>query len=235
MGLFIANEVKSLYIGDKEVTEVYLGSKKIWSRGYEWIDLGLPSGLLWASTNIGAEKPEDFGLYFAWGETQGYTTEDVNNSVKKFNWTDYELCGGSRITLTKYNTNSSYGIVDNLTTLEQVDDAAYQVDSSCRMPIYDDFEELTANTTSTWETLNGVNGRRFTSKTNGNSIFFPATGLCEDGSVYDVGSAGYLQSSSLVTSIPCYNLNFGFDWRNMGACNFDRCLGFSVRPVKSIN
>lgn len=192
MGLFIANEVKSLYVGDKEVTEVYLGDKKIWSRGYEWIDLELPSGLLWASTNVGAEKPEDFGLYFAWGETKGYTAEDVNNSVKQFIWGDYELCGGSSSTLTKYNNNSSYGTVDNLATLEQVDDAAYQVDSSCRMPIYDDFEELTANTTSTWETLNGVNGMRFTSKTNGNSIFVPAAGLCDKGSIYDVGSVGYL-------------------------------------------
>ena len=112
-----------------------------------FVDLGLPSGLKWASCNIGASKPEDFGLYFAWGETEGY--EGITDE-KQFSWSDYKLCGGSNSTLTKYNNNSSYGTVDTLTTLEQVDDAAYQSDNTCRMPTKSDFEELTANTTSTW-------------------------------------------------------------------------------------
>ena len=125
---------------------------------YEFVDLGLPSGTKWATTNVGAEKPEDFGLFFAWGETQGYTAEDVEKGVKQFSVSDYKLCGGSLSTLTKYNNNSSYGTVDTLTTLEQVDDAAYQSDNTCRMPTRADFEELIDNTTSTWETLNDVNG-----------------------------------------------------------------------------
>ena len=105
---------------------------------YEWVDLGLPSGLKWADKNVGAEKPEDFGLYFAWGETQGYTgiTDE-----KQFSWSDYKLYCGSNKTLTKYNTNSSYGTVDNLTTLEQVDDAAYTSDKTCRMPTRAELEE----------------------------------------------------------------------------------------------
>jgi hypothetical protein len=144
---------------------------------YEWVDLGLPSGLLWASTNVGAEKPEDFGLYFAWGETEGY--EGITDE-KQFSWEDYKLCGGSSSTLTKYNNNSSYGAIDTLTTLEQVDDVAYQSDKTCRMPTKDDLIELTANTTSNFETLNGVNGMRFTSNINGNSIFIPAAGNCND-------------------------------------------------------
>ena len=233
MGLFLTNEVKSLYVGDKAVVEAYLGSEKIWSRGYEWIDLGLPSGLLWASTNVGAEKPEDFGLYFAWGETQGYSGI---TDTKKFNWSDYELCGGSSSTLTKYNNNSSYGTVDNLTVLEQVDDAAYVSDNSCRMPTEADLEELIANTTSIWETLNGVEGRRFTSKTNGNSIFVPAAGSWNKGSVYDVGSNGILWSSSLDENSSRYGRNLTLQSRGYADIfSSYRCDGYSIRAVKSIN
>jgi hypothetical protein len=164
---------------------------------YEWIDLGLPSGLKWASCNVGATKPEDFGLYFAWGETEGYTAEDVTNGKKTFNWSDYKWCNGSRDTLTKYNNTSTSGTIDNLTTLEQVDDAAYQSDNSCRMSTKADFEELTANTISTWETLNGVNGRRFTSTINNNSIFLPANGMCFNNMVMGADENGFYLSSSL--------------------------------------
>lgn len=197
---------------------------------YEWIDLGLPSGLLWASTNVGAEKPEDFGLYFSWGETEGY--EGITDE-KQFSWADYKLCGGSSSTLTKYNNNSSYGAIDTLTTLEQVDDAAYQSDNTCRMPTKADFEELTANTTSTWETLNGVNGRRFTS-TNGNSIFVPAGG-CGNGSVLNVGSYGSLWSSSLYESVSRGAWGLGFSSGNVYVHNGDRYGGLTVRAVKNIN
>ena len=199
---------------------------------YEWIDLGLPSGLLWASTNVGAEKPEEFGLYFAWGETEGY--EGITDE-KQFSWSDYKLCGGSNSTLTKYNNNSSYGTVDTLTTLEQVDDAAYQSDNTCRMPTRAELEELTANTTSTWETLNGVNGIRFTSKTNSNSIFVPAAGGCGDGSVDYVGSLGFLWSSSLYESYPSYAWYLNFFSGDVGMNGNFRYYGFTVRAVKSIN
>ena len=197
-----------------------------------FVDLGLPSGRKWASCNVGAEKPEDFGLYFAWGETQGYTGDDVKNFKKQFSWSDYKLCGGSSSTLTKYNTNSSYGTVDNKLVLEQVDDAAYQSDNTCRMPTKSDFEELTANTTSTWETLNGVNGRRFTSKTNGNSIFVPAAGSYSVGSVYSVGSDGYLWSSSLSESNSrgAWSLGFYSSDVYMNGISY-RLNGYTVRAV----
>ena len=196
---------------------------------YEWVDLGLPSGALWADRNIGATKPEEYGLYFAWGETEGY--ENITNE-KQFSWSDYKLCGGSSSTLTKYNNNSSYGTVDNLTTLEQVDDAAYTSDNTCRMPTKADFEELTANTTSTWETLNGVNGRRFTS-TNGNSIFVPAAGYCDDGSVDDVGSFGLLWSSSLDESSSRYAWGLYFNSGLVDVYDSGRFGGFTVRAIKS--
>ena len=198
---------------------------------YEWVDLGLPSGTLWATYNVGATKPEEYGLYFAWGETEGYSGI---TDTKQFNWSDYKLCGGSNTTITKYNNNSSYGTVDNLTTLELVDDAVYQSDNTCRMPTKADFEELTANTTSTWETLNGVNGRRFTSKTNGNSIFVPAAGYCGNGSVFNVGSYGYLWSSSLNESNPSVGWYLGFNSGDVNVSSYGyRFNGFLVRAVKS--
>lgn len=218
-------------IGMRRFRNIVEGS----SSKYEFVDLGLPSGTLWATCNVGATKPEEFGLYFAWGETEGYTAEDVNNDVKQFSWADYKLCGDSSSTLTKYNNNSSYGTVDNLTTLELSDDAAYASDNTCRMPTKADFEELTANTTSTWETLNGVNGIRFTSKANGNSIFVPAAGLCYDGSVDGVGSLGYLWSSSLSKSYSkgAWSLGFNSDDVSMGDGYGDRYCGFIVRPVQN--
>ena len=201
-----------------------------------FVDLGLPSGRKWASCNVGAEKPEDFGLYFAWGETQGYSGI---TSDKGFYWGDYKYSSGQTSStstsfkgVTKYNSNSSSGTVDNLTVLEQVDDAAYTSDKTCRMPTKADFEELTANTTSVWETLNGVNGRRFTSKTNGNSIFVPAASKCDNGSADYVGSDGYLWSSSLYESIPVYGW-FLFFYSDYVSVNYDyvRCSGFTVRAV----
>ena len=198
---------------------------------YEFVDLGLPSGTKWATCNIGANNPEEYGLYFAWGETQGY--EGITDE-KQFNWIDYKLCGGSYSTLTKYNHDSSNGTVDNLTTLELEDDAAYQSDNTCRIPTKDELQELVDNTTSTWETLNGVNGRRFTS-TNGNSIFVPAAGICDYGSINNVGSYGYLWSSSLNEIYSRGAWNLGFDSRGMGVGSHGRFGGFSVRPVQPAN
>ena len=188
---------------------------------YEWVDLGLPSGIKWAAWNVGATKPEEYGLYFAWGETEGYSgiTED-----KRFLWNDYKF--GTQDNLTKYNAT------DGLTQLELVDDAAYQSDNTCRMPSKAELEELTANTTSTWETLNGVNGIRFTSNTNDNSIFVPAAGNCHYNSVNGVGSAGYLWSSSLKKGSlsSAWLLNFG----SSGASVYElyRFSGYSIRPIK---
>lgn len=186
---------------------------------------------MWSNKNIGATTPEEYGLYFAWGETEGY--EKITDT-KKFKWGDYKLCGGSSSTLTKYNNKSSYGTVDNLTVLEQVDDAAYQVDNSCRMPTKADLNELKANTTSSWETLNDVNGIRFTSKVNGNSIFVPAAGGCLDGTVYSPKSCCYLWSSSLGSSNSKNACCLLADSRTTEVNELNsRYFGFSVRPVKS--
>ena len=191
---------------------------------YEFVDLGLPSGTKWATTNLGAAKPEEYGLYFAWGETQGYEGITID---KQFTQDDYKF--GTKDSLTKYND------ADGLTVLELEDDAAYQSDNACRMPTKADFEELIANTTSTWETLNGINGRRLTSNTNSNSIFIPAAGGCYEGSADNVGSYNGLWSSSLNesnSSIAWYLLYYP---DNVVMDNHLRYVGFSVRAVKSIN
>lgn len=160
---------------------------------------------------------------------------------KGFYWGDYKYTSGActgvtdtvfRGGLTKYNTKSASGTVDNLLTLEQVDDAAYASDKTCRMPTKADFEELTANTTSTWETLNGVNGMRFTSKTNGNSIFIPAAGSCSNGPVIDVGSYGLLWSSSLSESNPRFGWYLSLNSSSVGVYYFSRYSGYAVRAVK---
>ena len=222
---------------------------------YEFVDLGLPSGTKWASCNVGAEKPEDFGLYFAWGETEGYiayrgegsnsgttyiTDANGNDTDKGFYWGDYKFTTAAtgatdstfRGGLTKYNNKSASGVVDNKLVLEVVDDAAYVSDKTCRMPTKADFEELTANTTSKWETLNGIKGRRFTSKTNGNSIFVPAAGGCNGGSVSGVGSFGFLWSSSLYESSSRLAWNLYFFSDDVYVYDYvNRCYGFSVRAV----
>ena len=227
------SEVEGLrVVYDKTTDFVWIDTPSL----YDFVDLGLPSGLKWADRNVGASAPEDFGLYFAWGETQGYTDEDIEKGVKKFNWNDYKLCEGSSQKLTKYNNDSSYGIVDNLTTLELVDDAAYVSDNTCRMPIDDDFEELIANTTSTWETLNGVNGRRFTSKTNGNSIFVPAAGYYNISSVDGVGVRCNLWSSFLSNNssnpIPLNSNCLYFNSSYADVTSISRSVGVSIRSVK---
>lgn len=191
---------------------------------YQWVDLGLPSGTLWADRNVGATKPEDYGLYFAWGETEGYSGI---TDTKQFSWSDYKLSiDGSSSNFSKYNST------DSKVTLDLVDDAAYQSDNTCKMPTLNEFNELIANTTSTWEILNGVNGRRFKSKTNGNSIFIPATGYAINGSLNSVGSNGYVWSSSRNSGNSGDVRYLYFSSSSADVYVSSRPYGRPVRPVK---
>jgi len=197
----------------------------------EYVDLGLPSGTLWATYNIGADSPEDYGDYFAWGETEGY-----NDGKTDFSWGTYRWCNnGSDRTLTKYNTSSGYGTVDNKTELDLEDDAAYvNWGPAWRMPSDEQFEELinSSYTTTEWTTQNGVYGRKITSKANGNSIFLPAAGGRNVSSLYYAGSGGYYWARTLYTSSPgrAWRLYFGSSDIDMRSS--DRCYGHSVRPVR---
>ena len=195
--------------------------------GPEYVDLGLPSGTLWATCNVGANTPEGYGDYFAWGETQ---PKDY------YGWSTYKYCNGDEDQLTKYCNNSSYGyngFTDNLTVLQPVDDAATaNMGSGWCMPSEAQWEELYQNTTNTWTTQNGVNGRLFTAS-NGNSLFLPAAGGHWDGYLSSVGRIGSYWSNSLDTS-PEVALYFSFSSGNCFVLNDYRDCGQSVRAVRSV-
>ncbi len=194
----------------------------------EYVDLGLPSGTKWATCNVGASEPEEYGDYFAWGETTPKST---------YNWSTYKWCKGSETTKTKYCTQSDYGyngFTDNLTELQPEDDAATaNWGSGWRMPSSDQINELINDeyTTSEWTQLNGVNGRKVTSKSNGNSIFLPAAGYPWDGGLDYAGSRGRYWSSSLSPDYDdrAYYLDFDYGW---GCLLNNRYGGQSVRAVR---
>ena len=197
--------------------------------GHTYVDLGLPSGTLWAACNVGATTPEGYGDYFAWGETKPKDT---------YNWISYKYCNGDYVELTKYCSNSIYGFndfTDNLTVLEPSDDVAnVKWGGGWCMPTRDEWVELSQNTTCTWTTRNGVNGRLFTAG-NGNSLFLPAAGERWDDEFAWTGSAGNYWSSSLFTDYPYYVwlLIFDSDYSRVNGYGYDRYYGFSVRPVHS--
>ena len=206
---------------------VYGNQRSFATSGHAYVDLGLPSGLLWATCNVGADNPEDYGGHFAWGETQ---PKDY------YDWSTYQHCNGLYHTLTKYCTDSDYGyngFTDYLTTLLPEDDAATaNWGDGWRMPTRAEFQELLDNTTVTWTTQNGVNGRLFTAS-NGNSIFLPAAGYRVNGFLNSEGSMGRYWSSSLYIDYPNYAWHFYFYSTENYYMNDDiRCEGFSVRPVR---
>ena len=190
--------------------------------GHEYVDLGLPSGLKWATCNVGANAPEEYGDYFAWGETQPKETYD---------WSTYKWCNGSSDTQTKYCTDSSYGTVDNKTVLDKEDDAAaVNWGGAWRMPTKEEQNELYDSCNWTWTTQNGVNGYTVTGP-NGKSIFLPAAGCRNTSGLYRAGSYGYYWSSSLFTDYPIYAYYLYFYSDYVGWGNYYRYLGQSVRPV----
>ena len=210
---------------------------------HEYVDLGLPSGTLWATCNIGAENPEDYGDYFAWGETTAY-----NSSKTTFNWSTYKWCSnGSWTGITKYTypDNQTDGIWysgstfigDNKTELAPEDDAAYvNWGSDWRMPTRDQLDELrnTSNTTWTRTTMNGKSGFKVSKKTDSNVyIFLPAAGYRYNSSLGNAGSSGYYWSRSLNTSYSYNAYSLYFNSGNVYTIDDSRCRGQGVRPVRA--
>ena len=184
------------------------------------VDLGL--SVYWASCNVGAESPEDYGGYYAWGETE-------EKSI--YSWSTYKWCNGSDDTMTKYCTSSFYGTVDNKTTLDLSDDVAHvKWGGSWRMPTLGEINELCNKCSWEWTEVNGVNGYKVTGP-NGNSIFLPAAGFRDDGVVCYRGSLGYYWSSTLNSSGSnnAYCLDFNSSYR--GWSSYNRFNGRTVRPV----
>ncbi len=190
------------------------------------VDLGLPSGIKWASCNVGATTPEGYGNYYAWGEVT--TKED-------YSWSTYKYANGSSNTLTKYCNNTTYGnndFIDNKTTLDLEDDAAHTIwGGAWRMPTKAELIELKNNCTWTWTTQNNVNGYLVTSKTNGNSIFLPAAGFRNGTSLGIGGSSGFYRSASLGENFPYRAWSVYFNSDNQYVLDYERYYGRTIRPV----
>ena len=194
---------------------------------HEYVDLGLPSGLLWATCNVGADAPEEYGDYFAWGEI---TPKD------DYSWSTYQYCNGSYNTLTKYCNNANYGyngFTDGLTTLLPEDDAATaNWGNDWRMPTWEEWWELLDNTTATMTTQNGVYGRLFIAS-NGNSLFLPAADFLSEGHTLFSYDRGWYLSTAAVNPFYAGWYYFGSNNSSMGWGNSGRAQGSSVRPVRS--
>ncbi len=194
--------------------------------GHEYVDLGLPSGTLWATCNVGSETPEDYGDYFAWGETE---------PKEIYDWKSYKYGRfiHERYELNKYCTDSAYGLngfVDNLTVMEPDDDVARVCwGAGWRTPSIGEWEELFLNTTGAWTTLNGVKGWRITAS-NGNGLFLPAAGYWWE----DVLNAdlGLYWSSTVNKEFPYRAWGFHFNLDSSHLCgSSDRNRGQVVRAV----
>ena len=195
------------------------------TKEYEYVDLGLPSGLKWAKCNVGAKKETDYGDYFMWGSAEPNTADDCI-------WATYKHGNGSYNTPTKYNT-------DGKTTLDPEDDAATQImGGDWRMPTDNDFQELLDNTTIEWVTDfngSGVNGMKFISKADTTKyIFIPASGHHSGSSFYCQGSQGGIWSSSLIATSPilAWKLSFLSGFIDEEYYYGYRCTGYVVRGVK---
>ena len=189
--------------------------------GYEWVDLGLPSGLKWATCNVGATSPEQTGLYFAWGETTGYTAEQVESGVRDFFDHSYTLGPAASISTDL--------------TLEQ-DAAHVNMGGKWRMPTKEECKELIDNCNVTWNTDyngTGVPGYVFASNVNTNSVFLPAAGFCSGVMAYCVGYDEYYWSASWYSSDNAWFI-FSNEYENIkvSGVRYDyRYKGFSVRGV----
>lgn len=203
-------------------------------KGHEWVDLDLPSGTLWATQNVGANKPEDYGDYFAWGETSGYKSGKTKFNLDTYKWLAGRNSEGVE-QLKKYVVKY-YGEPDNKAILDKEDDAAFvNWGSGWLMPTKEQFEELLQNCTWKWTTIKGIKGFEVKGK-NGNTIFLPSAGevTSYSGEWIGVGGEAFYWSRSL---------NFHMDltaWhlhlRNMNRIiseimHENREFGLSIRPV----
>ena len=179
-----------------------------------FVDLALPSGLLWCEHNVGASTPYEHGLYFSWGNVEGH----AEGSGYDFSDAVYAETPGAALT-GNVPVNGTYDLV------------RHNMGAPCRLPTVGEFQELNSNCTSEWTDEDGVAGRRFTSRINGNSIFFPASGYYGGTTLNLRGSSGYYWSSSYHSATNAYDL--GFNSSSVSpASNNGRRLGFSARAVQ---
>lgn len=194
--------------------------------GHAYVDLGLTSGTLWATCNIGADSPEESGDYFAWGETIGY-----NDGKTNYSWDTYKYCNViySTRNITKYNAE------DKKRSLELEDDAAFvHWGAGCSIPSLQQWNELSRECICVYTTINGVAGMKATSMKNNNYIFFPAAGYLRDESKHTDDGCFYWLNEIYKTQ---YGAGYGFTcWAAFrGTDNEGRYVGKTIRPVFSID
>lgn len=198
---------------------------------HEWVDLGLPSHTKWATSNIGANNPEEYGNYYAWGELR---------TRSSYTWTTYRFSNDDGTLLRKYNTDLECGHPDNLTELTADDDVAFQEwGEGWTMPTASQIKELIAECEWEWTSINGIMGCIVRSKKNSNSIFLPAAGRKSDTKIKDDTVLGFYWSKSM------FSLGENHTWMpkyasalkvyTLGAVHVDysRCYGISVRAVRT--
>lgn len=199
------------------------------STAHEWVDLGLPSGTLWATVNLGAMAPEDFGTYVAWGET---APSDV------YSWAAYSLCNGEQDELVKYCTDNGYGAIDDLTTLVAADDAATAMwGSAWCIPTKEQFEEVIDKryTKTSVTTHNGVKGILIKALEGEAQIFLPAAGYKSGSLLVNDNPLATYWTSSLVDDKPyrawCAELP-AYVGSTLKTAGVNRSTGRPVRAVR---
>lgn len=225
----LSTDIEYTFVAVEDIALTAIFMRRFDTNGHDYVDLGLKSGLKWATCNIGASAPEEYGSYYAWGEN-----EEKNN----YSWNTYKLCKGSDKTFTKYctiSTLSADGTIDNKTILDIEDDVArIKWGGDWRVPTKEEIDELRRSCAWEWTSQNGVNGYKGTGP-NGNSIFLPAAGYRNGAKVDDMGRCGGYWSSSIVTERyrhRCYYVDgLKFDSDYARTIFFNRYEGLSVRPV----
>ena len=225
-------EVKALSSGiaviiasyESESASFVVVIQKAYENGYEYVDLGLK--VKWAVQNVGAEKPEDHGDYYAWGETQ---------TKSYYSWSTYKYCEGASTSLTKYNSSSSAGIIDDKVTIESEDDVAHvRWGGNWRIPKSTEIKELISNCTWKWTTQNGVSGYKVTSRKSGYtgcSIFLPITGYRTDTDLKNNDYGCYWSSLNYYYYDPRYSICLYFNLESASTTSISRNCGLIVRPV----
>lgn len=180
-----------------------------------FVDLGLPSGLLWCEHNIGATKPEEYGLYFSWGNVEGHAKDS-----------------GYAFLQDVYDETTGAALTGNIPANNTYDAARHNMGAPCRLPTKDEFTELNTYCTSEWSDENGVNGKRFISSINGNSVFFPAAGYIYNTAIVQQELYGYFWTSTIHTDnnkvYTVYIIQQGGIYSNID----DRFYGIPIRAVQ---
>lgn len=183
----------------------------------EAVDLGL--SVKWASCNLGADAPEGYGDYFAWGET---------SAKQEFGWSNYAFCGEGPYGMTKYNA----GFKLNYLAEAEDDAVAVRLGGGWRMPTFVEANELVHECDWAWTECNGVPGYKVTSSSTGNSIFLPAAGYREGTELCFTGTAGRYWTATRHPYHPKCAMNLFFSPEYYYAYFYERFRGYPVRPVK---